>query len=84
MENYRNIENKTNAIEAFYFSKDKVIRFWNEGLMGGDNEIAGFENGGVPWCITYTFMPDGLKDILKRHGVKNIQLAGPGGCKAAF
>ena len=23
-------------------------------------------------------MPDELKDILRRHGIKNIQLAGPG------
>lgn len=46
--------------------------------MGGENEIAEYENGGAPWCITYTFMPDELKDILKRYGVKNIKLAGPG------
>ncbi len=72
------IDNKANAIEAFHFSKEAVIKLWNEGLMGGDDEIAEYESGGVPWCITYTFMPDELKDILKRHGVKNIQLAGPG------
>lgn len=53
------------------------MKLWKKGLMGGDDEIAEYENGGVPWCITYTFMPDELKDILKRHGVKNIQLAGP-------
>ena len=51
--------------------------FTNEGLMGGEDEIAEYENGGVPWCITYTFMPDELKDILERHGVKNIELAVP-------
>ncbi len=28
--------------------------------MGGDDEIAEYESGGVPWCITYTFMPDKL------------------------
>ncbi len=32
----------------------------------------------VKWCITYTFMPDELEDILKHYGVKNIKLAGPG------
>lgn len=72
------IENKENAIKDFHFRKDAVTKLWNEGLMGGDDEIAEYERGGVPWCITYTFMPDELKDILKRHGVKNIQMAGPG------
>ena len=72
------ISNKANAIEAFHFSKDAVMKLWKEGLMGGDDEIAEYEKGGSPWCITYTFMPDELKDIIKRHGVKNIQLAGPG------
>ena len=72
------IGNKTKAIEAFRFSKDAVMKLWEEGLMGGDSEIAEYEKGGVPWCITYTFMPDELEDILKRYGVKNIKLAGPG------
>lgn len=72
------IENKSNAIEAFRFSKDAVMKLWEQGLMGGDDEIAEYENGGTPWCITYTFMPDELEGILKRLGVKNIKLAGPG------
>ncbi|MCI9373800.1 MAG: methyltransferase domain-containing protein [Lachnospiraceae bacterium] len=38
------------------------------------------EKEGVPWCITYTFMPDELEEILKRYGVKNIKLAGPVAC----
>lgn len=72
------VENKTNAIEAFRFSKDDVMKLWEGGLMGGEDEIAEYENGGTPWCITYTFMPDELENILKQHGVKNIKLAGPG------
>ena len=28
------IRNKTNAIEAFHFSKEAVIKLWKEGLMG--------------------------------------------------
>lgn len=32
----------------------------------------------MPWCITYTFIPDELEDMLKSYGVKNIKLAGPG------
>ena len=72
------VANREKAVEAFAFGKDAVMRLWDEGLMGGKEEIAEYEKGGVPWCITYTFMPDELKNILKRFGVKNIQLAGPG------
>ncbi len=72
------IENKANAIESFRFSKDAVTELWSSGLMGGDDEIAEYENGGTHWCITYTFMPDELENILKELGVKNIKLAGPG------
>ncbi|MGN1147202.1 MAG: class I SAM-dependent methyltransferase [Lachnospiraceae bacterium] len=72
------ISNKTNAVDSFYFEKDKVEKLWAEGLMGGEEEIEEYENGGTPWCITYTFMPDELKDILTKSGVKNIKLAGPG------
>lgn len=72
------IINKANAIEAFRFDKEAVMKLWNDGLMGGKSEIAAYENGGTPWCITYTFMPDELETILKQFGVKEIKLAGPG------
>lgn len=72
------VENKENAIKAFRFDKDAVMKLWSKGLMGGEEEIAEYENGGTPWCITYTFMPDELENILKRFGVKNIKFAGPG------
>ncbi len=72
------IDNKTNAVEAFRFGKEQPEKLLKEGLMGGENEIAEYENGGSPWCITYAFMPDELERILKGFGVKNIKLAGPG------
>lgn len=72
------IDNKAKAVERFRFEKDSAINFLADGLMGGENEIAEYENGGTPWCITYAFMPDELEDILKQLGVKNIKLAGPG------
>ena len=34
--------------------------------------------GQAPWCITYTFLPDELKALLERYGVKEVSLAGPG------
>ena len=46
--------------------------------MGGENEIAEYENGGAPWCITYTFMPDELEKILTDLNISNIRLSGPG------
>ncbi len=49
-----------------------------DGFMGGENEIAEYEKGGAPWCITYTFMPNELEGLLRRLGVKNIEMADPG------
>ena len=72
------IDNKENVMEAYHFSKEACIKLYKDGLMGGEGEIAEYEQGGTPWCITYTFMPDELEDILKHYGVKNIKLAGPG------
>lgn len=72
------MDHKENAIADFSFDKEAAIKLWTDGLMGGDDEIEEYENGGTPWCITYTFMPDELKNILERFGVKNIKMAGPG------
>lgn len=72
------IDNEKNAVETFHFNKEAVMKLWTEGLIGGKNEVDEYENGGTPWCITYTFMPDELKNILEKFGVKNIKLSGPG------
>ncbi len=72
------VQNKDSAVKAFGFDKNAMESLWTSGLMGGEEEIAEYENGGTPWCITYTFMPDELKGILERLGVKNVRLAGPG------
>ena len=72
------VENAAEAVRAFRFQKDAVLKVWSDGLMGGEEEIAEYEAGGAPWCITYTFLPDELEGILRRYGVKNIRLAGPG------
>ncbi len=72
------VENAAEAVRAFRFQKDNVLKAWSDGLMGGEEEIAEYEAGGAPWCITYTFLPDELEGILRRYGVKNIRLAGPG------
>lgn len=72
------ISNRNHEINNFAFNKNSVQKLLSDGLMGGEREIAEYEQGGTPWCITYTFMPDELKAILSRFGVKNIELAGPG------
>ena len=63
---------------CFTFSKQNAEKLLADGLMGGEKEIAQYEQGGAPWCITYTFMPDELEGILSEYGVKNISLSGPG------
>lgn len=72
------ISSKEDAIGSFHFDRECVERLWTDGLMGGKDEIAEYERGGTPWCITYTFMPNELENILKKFGVSSIKLAGPG------
>ena len=72
------IANRQNAIDTFNFQKSNIEKLMTDGLMGGENEIAEYEKGGAPWCITYTFMPNELEGLLRRFGVKNIEMAGPG------
>ena len=72
------VANRKQMIDGFTFSKKNAEKLLTDGLMGGEEEIAQFEQGGAPWCITYTFMPDELESILSGYGVKNICLSGPG------
>ncbi len=72
------VANRDRMIGGFSFSKEQADRLLEDGLMGGEEEILQYEQGGTPWCITYTFMPDELETILSGYGVKNIRLSGPG------
>ena len=72
------IANREQMISGFEFNKQDAEKLLTNGLMGGDEEIAQYEQGGTPWCITYTFMPDELERILSGYGVRSIQLSGPG------
>ena len=72
------VTNRKQMIDGFTFSKKNAEKLLEDGLMGGEEEIAQYEQGGAPWCITYTFMPDELEGILSGYGVKNICLSGPG------
>ena len=72
------ITNREQMISGFTFNKQNAEKLLADGLMGGEEEIAQYEQGGAPWCITYTFIPDELERILSGYGVRNIQLSGPG------
>ena len=72
------ISHREEALGNFTFNKADLDKLLEDGLMGGENEIAEYENGGAPWCITYTFMPDELEKILTGLNISNIRLSGPG------
>ena len=72
------ISHREEALGNFTFKKADLDKLLEDGLMGGENEIAEYENGGAPWCITYTFMPDELEKILTGLNISNIRLSGPG------
>lgn len=72
------VANREHMIQGFAFNRQNAEKLLADGLMGGEEEIAQYEQGGTPWCITYTFLPDELERILKGYGVKNIRLSGPG------
>lgn len=78
------ISNRKDAVSSSSFHREYMEKIWSTGLIGGEKEIEEYENGGAPWCITYTFMPDELKAILTKLGVKNISLAGPGAYARTF
>ena len=72
------VANREQITRGFRFNKQAAEKLFSDGLMGGEEEIAQYEQGGTPWCITYTFMPDELEGILKGCGVRDIRLSGPG------
>lgn len=72
------LSQRESMIEGFAFHRDEADRLLAEGLLGGQEEIAAYEQGGAPWCITYAFLPEELQGILSRNGVGKIRMAGPG------
>ncbi len=72
------LAHRENALNSFRFDRKAAEKLLSDGLMGGEAEIAEYERGGAPWCITYAFMPEELEAILRRLGVRNIVLSGPG------
>ena len=73
------VNNKDNMVNNFNFNVNLCYEMLKKGIIGdGDYEIKEYEKGNTPWCMTYTFLPNELEDLLKKYDVKNIKLAGPG------
>lgn len=75
----RYLQHQAEMLANFRFAKAACEKMAATGLA---EDIAAseqaYDRGGTPWCITYHFMPEELRDILHRNGVKNVSLAGPG------
>ena len=73
------LSSREQMIEQFSFSKDSIMKTYETGLFGDIEESKkAYDRGEAPWSISYHFMPDELRGILEKNGVKNVELAGPG------
>lgn len=73
------LSNREQMIEQFSFSEDTIMKTYETGLFGDIEESKkAYDRDEAPWSISYHFMPDELKEILEKNGVKNVELAGPG------
>ena len=73
------LNSREQMIETFSFSKDSIMKTYATGLFGDIEESKkAYDRGETPWSISYHFMPDELKEILEKNGVRNVELAGPG------
>ena len=73
------LSSREQMIKDFSFSKDSTMKTYETGLFGDVEESKkAYDRGEAPWSISYHFMPDELREILEKNGVKNVELAGPG------
>ena len=73
------LKSKKQMVKGFSFDKENLLKAYETGLLEDVEETKeAYDRGESPWCITYHFMPDELEGILKKFGMKNISLAGPG------
>lgn len=72
------LSHREEMVENFRFDLAGMRKLLADGVMGGEAEIAEYERGGAPWCITYGFLPGELRGILERLGWTDIRMAGPG------
>jgi ubiquinone/menaquinone biosynthesis C-methylase UbiE len=73
------LDNAEENVKNFYFNKEYCEMVWKTGLSENVEDIVkSYNDENSPWPITYLFMPDELRNILKDNGVEDIRLAGPG------
>jgi hypothetical protein len=56
---------------------------WQRQISSGltedpDDVYSLMENGGTPWPVAYSFMPEELRSVLKEAGLYDVVLSGPG------
>ena len=73
------ISSRGQMIDGFHIDKASLLKAYESGLLADPEEAKqAYDRGETPWSISYHFMPDELENILKKSGVKNIRMAGPG------
>ena len=73
------LNSRQQMIDGFTFREKNLLKTLDTGLLCDVEETKeDYDRGATPWCITYHFMPDELKQILENCGVKDVTLAGPG------
>jgi hypothetical protein len=66
-------------LSSFIPDLDSVWRAFTSGILGDRERIEReYAAGRAPWPPNYLFMPDELREILERTGVRDIRLSGPG------
>jgi hypothetical protein len=66
-------------LSGFAPDLDSVWRALTTGILGNSERIEReYAAGRAPWPHNYLFMPDELREILVRTGVRNLRLSGPG------
>ena len=73
------LNSKEQMVENFSFKLDNLQKAYETGLLCDVEETKqAYDRGETPWSISYHFMPQELEGIIKKFGVKNISMAGPG------
>lgn len=66
-------------LSSFVPDLDSVWRAFTSGFLGNRERIEReYAAGRAPWPNNYLFMPDELREILGRTGVRDVRLSGPG------
>jgi SAM-dependent methyltransferase len=66
-------------LSSFVPDLDSVFRALTSGVLGDGERIEReYAAGHAPWPYNYLFMPDELREILVRTGLRDVRLSGPG------